>query len=66
MASHNAFGENSSYVKLFDAIDAMEADEEQSLSKLFRRESFYKNPSIAKNRLYENIWLPNTSDFSLA
>jgi hypothetical protein len=55
MASHNAFGENSNYVKLFDAIDAMEEYSEEDLARLFRKESFYKNPSIAKNRLYENI-----------
>lgn len=55
MASHKAFGENSSYVKLFDAIDAMEEYKAESLSRLFKMESFYKNPSIAKNRLYENI-----------
>jgi hypothetical protein len=55
MASHNAFGENSNYVTLFDAIDAMEEYVEENLAKLFKRASFYKNPSIAKNRLYENI-----------
>jgi len=54
-ASHNAFGENSNYVKLFDAIDKMDEYSEDNLSKLFKKESFYKNPSIAKNRLYENI-----------
>jgi len=54
-ASHNAFGENSNYVTLFDAIDNMEDYSEENLSRLFKKESFYKNPSIAKNRLYENI-----------
>lgn len=55
MASHHAFGENSSYVKLYDAIESMEDYHEEDLARLFKRESFYKNPSIAKNRLYENI-----------
>ena len=54
-ASHNAFGENSNYVKLFDAIDDMDDYSDAGLSRLFRKESFYKNPSIMKSRLYDNI-----------
>ena len=46
-------GKESSYLKLFDALDAQEVYDEAEILKKHRKEAFVKNYSAAKHHLYE-------------
>ncbi|MEO6882442.1 MAG: hypothetical protein ABI199_00305 [Bacteroidia bacterium] len=51
----NSSGRESNYVRLFEAIDTQEIYNEEKLIKRFQKESFTKNFTITKGRLYETI-----------
>ncbi len=51
---HASSGE-SNYLKLFDAMDALEEYDEDKLLKKFRKEKFVKQLSVAKNYLYDLV-----------
>ena len=54
-ASRHTIGNKNEYLKMFEAIDKMEAYDEAALRKTFRRLKAKNSFSIAKNRLYETI-----------
>ncbi len=54
-SSRHIIGEQNNYVKLFDAIDKQKEYNEVALLHLFRKETFIKQFSIAKSRLYDSI-----------
>lgn len=46
---------SNNYIRLFDAIDAMEEYDEEKLKDKFKGENFVKQLFVLKNYLYENI-----------
>ena len=54
-AARHTIGNKNEYLKMFEAIDKMEAYDEAALRKTFRRLKAKNSFSIAKNRLYETI-----------
>ena len=54
-ASRHTIGEQNNYVKLFDAIEKQKEYNEEALLKQFKNETFSKQFSIAKSRLYDSI-----------
>ena len=54
-AARHTIGNKNEYLKMFEAIDKMEAYDETALRKTFRRLKAKNSFSIAKNRLYETI-----------
>ena len=54
-ASKHGGDKKNHYVKLFDAIEAMNEYDEEALKKKFRNESFVKHLFVTKNYLYKLI-----------
>jgi hypothetical protein len=54
-SSRHIIGEQNNYVKLFDAIEKQKEYNEAALLQQFKKETFSKQFSIAKSRLYDSI-----------
>lgn len=54
-ASRHTNGDDSNYVRLFDAVEKQDEYDEQAILEKFRKEAFVKKFSITKGRLYDYI-----------